>query len=208
MRDLITIIVKERQTLLRGLIISFLLVFPLTFLPTIIHNGWTLQPIIQRIPNSTIYAFGFSLLVVFASVLHNYNNLVDRKRIFDKPAFKKLDFYGRLDGIGSVVSELETFLLGRIENYFFRLNIIDPDLKKFKIEIIPLVDFTNNEELQKFLVKEHKFRKDLVLGKEIKVTEEELENEFLLLDKLKQLDNILTEYKAKPLDINEDNLDE
>jgi len=176
-------------------------------LPTIIHYGWTLQPIIQRIPNSAIYAFGFSLLVVVVSVLHNYNNLVDRKRIFDKPAFKKLDFYGRLDGIGSVVSELETFLLGRIENYFFRLNIIEPDLQKFKIEIIPLVDYTDNEELQKFLVKEHKFRKNLVLGKEIKVTEEELENEFLLLDKLKQLDNILTEYKAKPLDIDEDELD-
>jgi len=68
-------------------------------LPTIIGNGWTFQPIIQRIPDSTLYALGFSFIVLVASVLHNYNNLVDRKGIFDKPAFIILDFYGRLDGL-------------------------------------------------------------------------------------------------------------
>lgn len=206
MRDLLTIIIAERQTLLRGLTISFFLIFPLTFFPIIISNGWTLQPIIQRIPESTLYAFGFSLIVVMASVIHNYNNLVDRKRIFDKPALKKLDFYGRLDGIGSIVSELETFLLGKIDKYYYRLNIIDPDLKKFKIEIIPLIDFTNNEELKEKLTKDYDFREDLFIGQLLNLTEQDLEDENLLRDRLLNLDKILAELGAAELNIKEKDL--
>ncbi|QEE48526.1 hypothetical protein FUA48_02740 [Flavobacterium alkalisoli] len=208
MKDLLNIIIAERQTLLRGLTISFLLIFPFTFLPTIINNGWALQPIIQRVPYSSLYAFGFSLIVVIASVLHNYNNLVDRKRIFDKPAFKKLDFYGRLCGMGSIVNELETFLLGKVDKYYYRLNIIDPDLKKFKVEIIPLIDFTKNENLKVILKKEYNFREDLLVGQLINLTEQDLENENLLLDRLLILDKILTELRTVSLDINEYDLDE
>jgi hypothetical protein len=207
LRDLLIIIIAERQTLLRGLIISFLLVFPFTFLPIIISKGWTLQPIIQRIPDSTLYTFSFSLIVVVASLLHNYNNLVHRKRIFDKPAFKKLDFYGRIDGLGSVVSELETFILGKIDKYYYRLNIIDPDLKKFKVEIIPLIDFSDNEELKEMLKKEHNFKEDLFVGQIISLTEQDLENENLLWDRLLNLDKILTEFGAVELNINENDLD-
>lgn len=208
MRDLLTIIITERQTLLRRLTISFLLVFPFTFLPTVISNGWTLQSIIQRIPDSTLYAFGFSFLVVVASVMHNYNNLVERKRIFDRPAFENLHFYGRLDGLGSIVSELETFLLGKIDKYYYRLNIIDPDLKKFKIEIIPLIDYTDNEELKEKLKKEHNFREDLLVGQLVNLTEQDLEYENLLRDRLLNLDKILTELGAVKLDINENDLGE
>jgi len=208
MKNLLNIIIAERQTLLRGLIISFLLVFPFTFLPTIINYGWTLQPIIQRIPDSTLYAFGFSLIVVVASVIQNYNNLLNRKRIFDKPAFKKLDFYGRLDGLGSIVSELETFLLGKIDKYYYRLNIIDPDLKKFKVEIIPLIDFTDNEELKEKLKIEHNFREDLLVGQLVSLTEQDLEDENLLWDRLLNLDKLLTELGAVKLDINENELDD
>lgn len=208
MKDLLNIIITERQTLLRGMTISFLLVFPFTFLPTLVSHGWTIQPIVQRIPDSTLYAFGFSFLVVIVSVIHNYNNLVDRKRIFDRPAFKKLDFYGRLDGLGSIVSELETFLLGRIDKYYYRLNIIDPDLKKFEVEIIPLIDFTDNEELKEKLKNEHNFREDLLVGQLLSLTEQDLENENLLWDRLLKLDKILTELGAVKIDINENDLAE
>jgi hypothetical protein len=207
MKDLLAIIITERQTLFRGLTISFLLILPFTFLPTIISNGWTIQPIIERIPDSTLYSFGFSFIVVVASVFQNYNNLVDRKKLFDRPAFKKLDFYGRLDGLGSIVSELETFLLGKVDNYYFRLNIIDPDLKKFKVEIIPLIDFTENEELKEKLKKEYNFREDLLVGQIINLTENDLENENLLWDKLLYLDKILMELGAIKLDVDEDELE-
>lgn len=207
MKDLLNIIIAERKTLLRGLTISFLLIFPFTFLPTVIKNGWTLQPITQRIPDSTLYAFGFSFLVVVSSVIQNYNNLIDRKRIFDRPAFKKLNFYGRIDGLRSIVNDLETFLLGKIGRYYYRLNIIDPDLKNFKVEIIPLIDFTDNEELKEKLKKEYNFREDLLVGQLINLTETDLENENLLWDRLLNLDEILTELGAVKLEINEKELD-
>jgi len=207
MKALLAIIITERQTLFRGLTISFLLILPFTFLPTIISSGWTIQPIIERIPDSTLYSFGFSFIVVVASVFQNYNNLVDRKKLFDRPAFKKLDFYGRLDGVGSIVSELETFLLGKVDNYYFRLNIIDPDLKKFKVEIIPLIDFTENEELKEKLKKEYNFREDLLVGQIINLTENDLENENLLWDKLLYLDKILMELGAIKFDVDEHELE-
>ncbi|NJK93866.1 MAG: hypothetical protein HC905_02095 [Bacteroidales bacterium] len=83
--------------------------------------------------------------MVIVAVIHNYNGLVDRKRYFDKPAFKELEFYGRIDGTGSVVHEFETFLLGKIDNFFFRLNVTDIDKRKPILEIVPLIDITDKE---------------------------------------------------------------
>lgn len=203
MKDLLTIIEVEWRTLLRGLTISFLIIFPFTFLPTLISNGWTIQTILLRIPDSAIYSFGFALVVVIAAIIHNYNNLIDRKRIFDKPAFKKLDFYGRIDGQDSIVRELETFLLGKIDKYYYRLNIVDPDLVKFKIEIIPFIDFKDNQELKDKLKREHNFKENLFVGQIVSLSEEDLENENLLWNKLLVLDKLLSELGAVKIDLDD-----
>jgi hypothetical protein len=207
MKDLLTLLFTEKKTLLRGLAVSFILILPFTFLPTIFNNGWTLQPIIQRIPDSVLYTFGFSLLVIVAAFIQNHNNLIDRKRIFDQPAFKKLDFHGRIDGMGSIVSEIETFLLGKVDKYYYRLNIIDPDLKKFKVEIIPLIDYDDNITLKEILIKQHNFSEGLFLGQLLCLTERDLENENLLRDRLISLDKILTDLGAKEIEITENDLE-
>ncbi len=208
MRDILAIVITERRTLLRGLMVSFLLVLPFTFLPALIKNGWTTDTIYNRFPESTFYAFGFSFIVVVASVVHNYNNLVDRKRLLDQPAFTKLDFYGRLDGAGSIANELETFLLGRFSRYYFRLNIIDPDLKKIKIEIIPLIDLVDNKSLKDRLKKEYSFTQNIFFGQTIKVTANELKDENFLLERLANLEKALTDLGAIPLTIDESKLDD
>lgn len=207
MRDLFTIIIAERRTLLRGLIVSFLLVFPFTFLP-IISDGLTWENIRRRFPMSAIYAFGFSLFVVIAAVFHNYNNLVDRKKHFDKPAFTNLDFHGRLDGLGSIVSELETFLLGKVGKYYFRLNLIDPEQKAIRIEIVPLIDLKGKKEMKAKLRKELNFKQNLFFGLTVKVKESDLQNENFMLDKLSWLEAKLNEFGAIPLEIDEDALQE
>jgi hypothetical protein len=207
MRDFLTIIIAERRTLFRGLTISFLLVLPFTFLP-ILKNGFIWETIIQRLPLSVSYAFGFSFIVVIAAVIHNYNNLVDRKMLFDKPAFTKLDFYGMMDGIGSIVSELETFLLGKVGQYYFRLNIIDPDQKTIKVEMVPLIDLEGNKELKTKLKKEYGFRQDLFFGLMTEATHRDLQNENFLLDKLLKLEATLKGLEAKALDIDEKILQE
>lgn len=154
-------------------------------------------------PDSTIYSFGFALLVVIAAIIHNYNNLVDRKRIFDKPAFKKLNFYGRIDGQDSIVKELETFLLGKIDKYYYRLNIVGPDLVKFKIEIIPFIDFKDNQELKDKLKREHNFKENQFVGQLVSLSEEDLENEDFLWDKLLALDELLSELGAVKIDLDD-----
>lgn len=90
MRDLVTIIIAERKTLLKGLIISFLLTFPFTFLPALIRSGFSISTILGRLNDSILYSLGFSLIVVIAAIIHNYKGLVDRRWYFDKPAFKKI----------------------------------------------------------------------------------------------------------------------
>lgn len=114
MRNIINIINIERQSLLKGLAISFLLTLPFTFLPTIIKHRLSIRTIAERFNDSILYSFGFSLIVVIAAIIHNYNGLVDRKWYFDKHAFKDLEFYGRIDGVNSVVHDLETVLLGKL----------------------------------------------------------------------------------------------
>ena len=184
-----------------------MLVFPFTFLP-IIKDGLTWESIVRRSPLSALYTFGFSSIVVIAAVVYNYNNLVERKRHFDKPAFTKLDFYGRLDGIGSIANELETFLLGKLGQYYFRLNLLDTDQKTIKIEIIPLIDLKENKDLKNKLRKQFGFKQNVFLGQIIKVTETDLQNEKFLIEKLSKLEATLAELGAKPVEIDENMLQE
>lgn len=205
MRDLLTIIIAEKRTLLRGLFISFLFIFPFTFLP-IIGHGLSWQNIIHRAPLSALYAMGFSLVIVIAAVGQNYNSLVERQLHFNKPAFTNLDFHGRLDGAGSITNELETFLLGKVHHYYFRLNLIDPDKKPLKVNIIPLIDLNGNEQLKCNLQDELAFHHSDFLGKIIEVDEKDLQNDRFIIDKLIELEASLTQLGVKPLEIDEKTL--
>ncbi len=207
MRDLLTIIIAERKSLLKGLTISFMLILPFTFLPTLIKSGISFSAIFGRLIDSILYSFGFALIVVLAAVIHNYDGLVNRKWYFDRPAFKDLDFYGRLDGVGSVVYDLETFLLGKIENYFFRLNLIDIDKDKPTLEIIPLIDLTNKEQEVEKLKTDDKFQTDFFFGKRIKLNEIDLEAPNSIRDILKDLATRLQELKFESLNIYEEQLE-
>lgn len=207
MRDLLTIIIAERKSLLKGLTISFVLILPFTFLPVIIKSGISFSTILGRLNDSILYSFGFALIVVIAAVIHNYNGLVDRKWYFDRPAFKDLDFYGRIDGVGSVVYDLETVLLGKIEDYFFRLNLIDNDKKKPILEIVPLIDLTEKEQEIEKLKSEDKFQTDLFFGKRIELNDIDLEAPNGIRDILKYLATKLKDLKFESLDVDEEQLE-
>ena len=207
MRDLLIIIIAERKSLLKGLTISFLLTLPFTFLPAIIRSGFSISTILGRLNDSILYSLGFSLIVVIAAVIHNYNGLVDKKWYFDRPAFKDLDFYGRIDGVGSVVYDLETVLLGKIEDYFFRLNLIDTDKKKPTLEIVPLIDLTDKEQEIEKLKTSDKFQTDFFFGKRIELNEIDLETPNSIRDILKDLAIRLKDLKFKSLDVDEEKLE-
>ena len=207
MRDLLTIIIAERKSLLKGLTISFLLILPFTFLPTLIKSGISISAIFGRLNDSILYSFGFALIVVIAAIIHNYNGLVDRKWYFDRPAFKDLDFYGRLDGVESVVYDLETVLIGKIENYFFRLNLIETDKNKPLLEIVPLIDLTDKEQEVEKLKIHDKFQTDFFFGKRIKLNEIDLEAPNGIREILKDLAIRLKDLKFESLDVDEEQLE-
>jgi len=207
MRDIITIIVAERIALLKGLTISFLLTLPFTFLPAVIRSGLSISTIFGRLNDSILYSLGFALIVVIAAVIHNYSGLADRKWYFDRPAFKDLDFYERIDGVGSVVHDLETVLLGKIDNYFFRLNLIDTDKKKPILEIVPLIYLTDKEEEIEKLRLDDKFETDLFFGKRIKLNEIDLEAQNSIRKILKPLAARLQDLNFEGLDVDEEQLE-
>lgn len=208
MKDLLTILTHERKTLLKALVIAFLVCFPFTFIPPLLSNGLSLATIIERFNTSSLYALGFALLVVFAAVIHNYNTLVDKKWIFDTPAFKNLEFYGRLDGIGSITRELETFLLGEIGGYFFRLGLHEPENKNPKLEIIPLLDLKEKEAEIKRLKKEHKFQRNHFFGKTLHLNNIDLEDPDSIRTVLEKYADIFRELGLKPLKFDHTKLEE
>jgi hypothetical protein len=213
MKDFKAIIVIERHTLLRGLVISFLLVFPFTFIPVFFKSGFAIRPIILRIPDSTLYTFLFALITVIAALLQNYNNLVDRKKLFDRPVFNSLNFYGRIDGAGSIVSELETFLLGKIGSYYFRLNIGNFDNKNTTVLIRPLIDLINNKLIMNRLFNEFDFTVDNsvegILAKQTLIlSNNDLENDNYLKDKLLILSDLFVNLGIKKLYFDDLDLDD
>lgn len=208
MKDLLLIVTNERRSLLRGFVICFFSVFPFTFLPPILKKGFGLTIIIERFNESTLYAAGFALLVVVAAVIHNYNSLVEKKWLFDKPAFKSLDFHGRLDGIGSISRELETFLLGEINGYYFRLGLPEPESPNPKLEIIPLIVLKDKEPEIKILKKEHGFRQRYFFGKTLPLKKVNLEDPDSIKPLLQEYTALFRELEFEPLDVDRERLEE
>lgn len=208
MKDLLLIIRSERRSLFRGTMICFLVIFPFTFLPPILRKGLSLTTILERFNESTLYALGFALLIVIAAVIHNYNSLVEKKWLFEKPAFKSLDFYGRLDGMGSISRELETFLLGEIEGYFFRLGILEPESDKPLLEIIPFIDLTDKEAEVRELKKENGFRQRFFFGKFIPLKKLDLEDPGSIRVLLEEYAAVFKELNFEPLELDKERLEE
>ena len=207
MLQYLSVIIAERRTLLRGLLVSSILVYPFTFLPIVFKHGWDKQLLIQRIPESAVYTVGFCGMVVVMAILVNYHNLVTRKNLFDRPAFTALDFHGRIAGLGSITRELETCLLGKVDAYYYRLNLIDLE-EKARLEIVPLIDIEDDKEIKKLLKRNLGFKENWMFGLTIPLPQKELDNEFYILAQLQRLSEQLSELNVKPIIINERELED
>lgn len=203
MNELMTMVTAEKKTLLRGLLFSFVVIFPFTFIPTIAEHGWITDFLVQRVPLSSAYALGFAAIIVVAAVWQNYTNLVRRKRLFDSPAFTALDFYGRIDGMGSIVRELETFLLGKVGDYYYRLNLVDVDKPEHQLEIVPVINWEENGEAAKLLHQRSGFRQARFFGLTIPLTKAELADEAFLQGILHNLSDRLKALEVTPEEIEE-----
>lgn len=203
MDDFLKILYLEKNTLVKGWFISTLLILPFTFIPTFASYGFTLDAFRFRLPFSIMYALGIALAVVVASLIHNYLRLIDRKKVFDKAAFKALDFHGRIDGVGSIIRELETFLIGKMEHYYFRLNLVCTLNKNNVLEIVPLIKIKSDKGLVYFLKTKHGFKEHYFFSKEVYISDIDLENKDTVKQILLDIESILLSQEAKPLALNE-----
>jgi len=204
MIHILNILSYEGKTLLKGWFFSFLVVFPFTFIPTLIKHGFTLEALKSRVPDATLYALGFAVIVVFASLIQNYNTLVTREKIFKKPAFKALQFQSRVNGLGNLSYELQTLLLGKLEHYHFALSIPNPESEQHIIEFIPLIETEGNETLVEELITNHGFGQNQYFSILAPFSDEELNDRQAIANVILGLDNTLQNLNAKPQQIDKD----
>lgn len=206
MKDLLTIIKTERRSLIRGFVAVFLLALPFAFIPFIMSQGFSTHTITQSFLSASFYAAVFSLSLIVVALLSNYNKLVQKKRLYDQPAFTALHFSGAVEGYSSIIKELSTYLFGKVGHYYFRVNIVDPSKRPLKIELSPLIFIGENTDLLQKLLHELDLREELYLSKILYLSEENLQQSDLLLTEIKQLAAELANLGIKPLEVKDINL--
>jgi hypothetical protein len=113
----------EKITLLKGWLVSILIVFPFTFLPVISGEGTRMDRLVDRAPLSLAYSAGFSVFLVRAAVYQNYTRQNKKLRYFHRAAFSSLNFRLATEGKGSILRDFNAFLLGTFGERFVRIDI-------------------------------------------------------------------------------------
>ncbi|MHC2990134.1 hypothetical protein OB13_00440 [Pontibacter sp. HJ8] len=198
MRELVAIVVSERKSLLRGFLVAFMLVFPFTFLPTIFRNGFSWHFLQQRLPQSILYAALFAVAIILFALLNNYEKLLHKKRLYNFPAFTALDFYGGIEGYNSILRELSTYLIGKMGNYYYKVDIINPELQNFKIEVAPMIQICPDSSMFDRLTCELQLKENLYLSRVLSFSEEQLQEEDTLRNELLKLSDELTSLGVTP----------
>ncbi len=199
--DLKRLIIADKKSLIKGWLVSVVIILPLTFIPTFLDHGFAMDMLLERLPLSLVYAAGFATIIAFASISTNYNSLADRKRLFKKPAFKALEFRDGAVGANSIGQSLKTCLFGEIDDYYFNVGLVDPESGRTIVEIIPLIELEKNTTLGQILVEDHGFRQNWGLSKEIELSADALENPTTLQAILKELAATLKELNAESIEI-------
>ena len=186
---------------MRGFFVVFLLVLPFTFIPAIFRYGFSLQVIGQRMQESMLYSALFAAGVIVVSLLNNYEKLQQKKRLYDFPAFTELDFEGAVEGYNSIIKELSTYLIGKVGNYFFRVDIINPDQKNLKVEIAPMIYIGQNHDLLEKLLHELNLKENLYLARVLRLSQEQLFEPDIVRNELIKLSDELNCMGVTPLEV-------
>lgn len=136
---MIQLLKLEWRTALKGWVLSTVIIFPFTFIPTFFEQGNLSENLISRVPESLAYALGFALFIVIAAIYQNYERQSKKIKYFNKPALRSLDFIYKSSGKGSLYKDFSFHLEGEFnENQYsidFSINLEETD--KDKILIIP-----------------------------------------------------------------------
>ena len=206
MNDLFTLITNEKRSLLRGYLVLFVLVLPFTFIPAIIRQGFSFQAFGQQVPEKALVAALIAAGFIVLLLLNNYEKLLQKKRLYDFPAFTSLHFNGAVEGYNAIIKEVSTYLFGKAGDYFFRVNIINPKQQNVQIELSPLIHIGRNQELLDKLMQDLHLKENLYLSRVISLPEEQLHQSDVIKNELLKLSEELSKLGAIPMAVEEHGL--
>lgn len=132
----------ERKTLIKGFFLAFFVSLPFTFLPVLFQDGDSelMQRVVERIPESVLYATLFGIAIVAAALYQNYERLKQKIAYYNYPAFKSLDFEFVIVGIHTLTADLDLVLRGYYQDIYYEIAIdIDmEDQKNTRLAIAPV----------------------------------------------------------------------
>lgn len=204
--DVWRLIVMDWPSLIKGYALGVVIVFPLTFVPTLIKHGFKGYQFLVQAPYSFAFSSFIAVISVFAALLHNYNKLVDQQRVFKTPAFEALPFEGMVSGLNSVIEDISTFVIGEIDGYFYRIELISFIKAPYVITVVPLIAVDNHPEVVKILIHQEKFILERYLYQSLKLTHEQLNNTNYLISHLKHLSKRLSALDVAPLQLSSQSL--
>lgn len=184
----------------------FLLVLPFTFLPALFRHGISWSVIAQRVQASALYATLIATGIILIALLNNYEKLLQKKRIYELPAFTALNFSGAVEGYNSIIKELSTYLFGKAGNYFFRVNVLNPASQELIIEISPLIYVGQDASLLERLILELGLKENLYLSRILRLTEEQLQEQDILQREVTKLAEELALLNVQPLTLEDNSL--
>lgn len=201
MNDLLTIITNEKKSLLRGFLDVFVLVFPFTFLPALFRQQAPSESFSQLIPEKVLVAAFIAVGIIVLLLLNNYEKLLRKKRLYDSPAFTSLRFNGAVEGYSAIVKEISTYLFGKVGDYFFRVNIVNPKHDNVQIELSPLIHVGQNQDLLDRLLHELQLKENLYLSRIIILSEDELQRGDVIKNELLRLSEELSRLGVVPMTV-------
>lgn len=204
---------QDRERVLKIWVLATVAFSPFPLIKTIAEFGFNFGEFGYRLMYVFNYSIFFSTLFTVTVIILNFVRLRERKRVFDAPAFIALDFEGRIDGLGSMLKELETFLVGKISPYLFRINVIvpenDPEPEGALVEIIPMIAVEEGMEVVDVLKSQHGFGEYVYwsntndifkyLGKRVQLSEVELNDQTSLRAVLREMVNTLVSLEVDPI---------
>ena len=203
----------DRERVLKIWALATVAFSPFPLIKTIAEFGFNLDEFVYRLIYVFNYSIFFSTLFTLTVIILNFVRLRERKRVFDAPAFMALDFHGRIDGFGSMLKELETFLVGKINPYLFRINVIVPEddhePEGALVEIIPMIAVEDGMEVVDVLKSQHGFGEYVhwsntndifkYLGKRVQLSEADLMDRTSLRTILREMVNMLVNLEIDPI---------
>ncbi|WP_299989126.1 hypothetical protein [uncultured Pontibacter sp.] len=203
MNDLLTIITNEKRSLMRGFLVVFILVLPFTFIPVLFTQRFTAETFSQQLPEKALVAALIAGAIIILLLLNNYEKLLQKKRLYDLPAFSSLHFNGAVEKYNAIVKEISTYLFGKVGNYFFRVNITNPRQHNIQVELSPLIYVGQDHELLDRLMQELQLKENLYLSRVINLPEEELQHSDIIRNELLKLSDELSRLGVTPMAVDE-----